>query len=136
MFVSARHDDEFRATLLGLGDGLRRVNAPFAGLITGSGDYTTGTVEAHRNRFASKLRIVSLLYCRKESIHVNVYDFSLFHLSCCLFAYLQFCFRMQKYTLFMKGARIRKEIMGYRHKKRQIPICLGICLDHLWEMII
>ena len=100
-----------------------------------------GVASAHHsssfaNQICLLLALANLLYCRIEGIHVDVYDFSLFHLSCCLFAYLQFCFRMQKYTLFMKEARIRKEIMGYRHKKRQIPNCLGICLNHLWEMII
>ena len=85
--MPARHDDEVRTALLGLSDGLRRVNAPFASLIAGCRNHTTRTIEAHRYRFAPKFRIISLLYCCKEGIHIYMYDLALFH---CLIYYALF----------------------------------------------
>ena len=77
--MPARHDDEVRTALLGLSDRLRRVNSPFASFVAGCRNHATRTVEAHRYRFAPKFRIISLLYCSKEGIHVYMYDLALFH---------------------------------------------------------
>ena len=82
--MPARHDDEIWTALLGLSNGLRRVNAPFSSFIAGCRNHTTRSVEANRYRFAPKFRIVSLLYSCKEGIHVDMYDLSLFH---CLIYY-------------------------------------------------
>ncbi len=85
--MPAGHDDEVRAALLGLSDGLRRVNAILPCLIAGCRNHTTRSVEAHRYRFAPKFRIVSLLYRSKEGIHVDMYNLALFH---CLIYYALF----------------------------------------------
>ena len=77
--MSAGYDNEVRATLFGLSDGLCRVNAILPCLIAGCRNHTTWSVEAHRYRFAPKFRIVSLLYCRKEGIHVDMYNLALCH---------------------------------------------------------
>ena len=82
--MSAGHDNKIWTALLGLSDGLRRVNAPFSSFIAGCRNHTARSVEAHRYRFAPKFRIVSLLYSCKEGIHVDMYDLSLFH---CLIYY-------------------------------------------------
>lgn len=82
--MPAGHDDEVRAALLGLSDGLRRVNAILPCLIAGCRNHTTRSVEANRYRFAPKFLIVSLLYRSKEGIHVDMYDLSLSH-SCLIF---------------------------------------------------
>ena len=47
----------------------------------------------------------------------------------CLFPFLEF---LLQFPIFVVSGRNQR----YRHKKRQVPNCLGICLNHLWEMII
>ena len=79
IIMPAGHNDEICAAQLGLGDGLCRMHAPFSCLITGGRNHTTRSIEANRHRFASKFRIVSLLYSCKEGIHVDVYDLALCH---------------------------------------------------------
>ena len=79
MFVSARHDDEVGAEAFCLCDRLCRMYAEATCLIAGCRHHTPWTVEAYRNGFAPKFRIVSLLYCRKEGVHINVNDFSILH---------------------------------------------------------
>ena len=99
MLMAARHDDETRTTLLGLGDGLRRVNAKLPCLIACRGNDTTRPVEAHRYRFASKFGVVSLLYRGKESIHVDVYNLAI-HLSIVSFCLQIYAFS-EKYQHFI-----------------------------------
>ena len=81
IIMPAGHDDEVRAALLGLSDGLRRVNAILPCLIAGCRNHTTRSVEANRYRFAPKFLIVSLLYRSKEGIHVDMYNLALCHSS-------------------------------------------------------
>ena len=96
--MSAGHDNKIWTALLGLNDGLCRMNAPFSSFIAGCRNHTAGTVEAYRYGFAPQFGIVSLFYRCKESIHVDMYNLPFFHCLYVLHFLLIVCFICCKNT--------------------------------------